>query len=397
MNIKITLPLLGFLCMCVQSCSDNSIDEPMFSIDASQSTTRIVENCQGLANEINTQILDGIRVSSRGDISDKIYPDFYGGSYIERDGTLRIFLAGDSLTGAMEIKKIVYDPIIQFSKCSYSYQELLDVLEDVSNALISLPDPVAEKIKGAGINEKDNTVEVFMSEISEHNISVFKNIYNHPAITFHKIGDIIYESTTNVSPGYKLCLSSVSDKNSGSFGFRARDKSNPSITGFVTAGHVIEADDYCFFNNITFGKCTKSYPNGAKADAAFIVPDNKNVSYELTNNINGDVSAILSTKTSQPGAGTYVNLWGAESGHQGGYIKSTTYIIYKNKVPLISDLVTADYNSSGGDSGGIIYTYVSSSKTRYTVGIHLGRATDTNLAIYSKADNVLSLLGVERY
>ena len=47
-------------------------------------------------------------------------------------------------------------------------------------------------------------------------------------------------------------------------------------------------------------------------------------------------------------------MWGAESGHQGGYVKNTTYIIYKDKKPLISDLVTADYKSAGGDSGGII-------------------------------------------
>ena len=98
----------------------------------------------------------------------------------------------------------------------------------------------------------------------------------------------------------------------------------------------------------------KSYPNGAKADAAFVVPDNSNITYDLTNNINGDTLAVLSTKTSLPGAGTYVNMWGAESGHQGGYVKNTTYIIYKDKKPLISDLVTADYKSAGGDSGGII-------------------------------------------
>jgi len=34
------------------------------------------------------------------------------------------------------------------------------------------------------------------------------------------------------------------------------------------------------------------------------------------------------------------------------------------------DLTLATYSSDSGDSGGIVYTYVSSTSTRYTVGIH---------------------------
>lgn len=82
----------------------------------------------------------------------------------------------------------------------------------------------------------------------------------------------------------------------------------------------------------------------------------------------------------------------------GGYIKSTTVrVLDDNGNVRFTNMTTATYNSGAGDSGGIVYTLVKSSNTRYTVGVHHGRSEDGQLAIYSKADNVLNTLGVERY
>lgn len=61
------------------------------------------------------------------------------------------------------------------------------------------------------------------------------------------------------------------------------------------------------------------------------------------------------------------------------------------------DLVSATYASAQGDSGGLVYAFVKSSNTRYTVGVHKGFISGDNLSIYSKADNVLSALDVQQY
>ncbi len=63
----------------------------------------------------------------------------------------------------------------------------------------------------------------------------------------------------------------------------------------------------------------------------------------------------------------------------------------------LTSVVIPDSVTWIGDSGGIVYTLVKSSNARYTVGVHHGRSEDGQLAIYSKADNVLNTLGVERY
>lgn len=89
---------------------------------------------------------------------------------------------------------------------------------------------------------------------------------------------------------------------------------------------------------------------------------------------------------------------GCKTGNSGGYIKSTNItVLDDNGNERFINMTSTDYESDGGDSGGIVYTLIKSSNTRYTVGVHHGRSKDGKLAIYSKADNVLNTLGVERY
>lgn len=74
-------------------------------------------------------------------------------------------------------------------------------------------------------------------------------------------------------------------------------------------------DEDAYIDSVKMGTCVKSVLNGgAKADAAFVVIDsNQAENFILQNYVNGVTSAPLSVKTSQPGAGTYVNKWGVET------------------------------------------------------------------------------------
>lgn len=129
-------------------------------------------------------------------------------------------------------------------------------------------------------------------------------------------------------------------------------------------------------------------------DASFILlhnyPNNN------TTNLIGGVNN-LSTSTSLPGVGTVVNLRGAMN-QSSGKILSTNASNTASNGQFLTNLTTASYLSSDGDSGGIIYSYVSSTNTRYTVGVHLGQdLANGNIKYFSKAPNVLSALGVSRY
>ena len=124
--------LLAMLCVAVQSCSNDSFDEPIALDKDFREELLLDEESQAVANEVNQLILDKICLSSRTNENVKSYPDYYGGSYIERNGYLTILISGDSIFGVSQIVKVTSNPIVKFRKCDFSYQELLNVLNNVT-------------------------------------------------------------------------------------------------------------------------------------------------------------------------------------------------------------------------------------------------------------------------
>ncbi|HEX8575971.1 MAG TPA: hypothetical protein VF677_06715 [Flavobacterium sp.] len=132
-------------------------------------------------------------------------------------------------------------------------------------------------------------------------------------------------------------------------------------------------------------------------DAAFI-PINDPDAYYPSNTI-CNTGTSLSTTTSRPGLGTIVNMRGFTTGYTSGKILNTDASIKNELGLLITNMTSAEFPSSGGDSGGIIYTVISSTNARPTVGVLKGRVVEgtTITLYYSKADLVLSALGVSRF
>jgi hypothetical protein len=392
---------MASITMVLASCSDEMdyIENPTIDkkIEAFDETVNL--DGQNEANYINEIILNGIKISTRAEAEGNdhnVYPDYYGGSFIERNGTLKILLKGDSLSAVNHIKSIYNDDIVRYGLCKYSYTELCNVLDGIDQALKNADSSIKKNISAYGIDDGANRVIVYLLDCSDSSIKNFRMVYNHPSLEFEQLGRII-EEKGNICPGNKLYLTTyLEDESFGTFAFRAKEKSGGKRVGYVTAGHVLEQDDFCYISGKTVGECVKSNSYGGNADAAFIVVDT--IKFEPSNYVNGNTQNPLSTVTSQPGVGTYVNKWGAATGNSGGYIKSTTVrVLDDNGNVRFTNMTTATYNSGAGDSGGIVYTLVKSSNTRYTVGVHHGRSEDGQLAIYSKADNVLNTLGVERY
>lgn len=73
--------------------------------------------------------------------------------------------------------------------------------------------------------------------------------------------------------------------------------------------------------------------------------------------------------------------------------------IRKEGRPYITNLTFVKTTSSNGDSGGIFYSYVSSTNTRYTLGILLGDIPLNGVTgiLYSKANQINKAFGTVRY
>lgn len=86
---------------------------------------------------------------------------------------------------------------------------------------------------------------------------------------------------------------------------------------------------------------------------------------------------------------------GFTSGHTSGRVVATDVSADTDTGVFLTNLTEATYDSEGGDSGGIVYSYIGSTNTRLTLGIHLGRYG--NNAIYSKANEINDALNISRY
>lgn len=377
-------------------------EEADFTVNDSQQpriTQEVASDIQEDANELNTALLAEMPIGTRASDGGRIYPDYYGGSFIERNGDLTILVKGDSANAVRRIRSIKDSDLLRFRSCEYSYQELSDIMTHLNETILSSDIELRKNLSGYGLNDGENVIDVHLVVCTPERIAEFKSFYDHPALRFSQMGKVELDSGEDYSfPGDKLCLSQTNPNfDYGSYAFRAREKDGQKREGMVTAGHVINAGRVCYDSyGLIFGQCTQSIYGGGKVDAAFVYCTSNY--HALTNYVANNSSNVLSTETSLPGAGTYVNKWGATTGHTGGYILDTNYTVSdKTGTKILYDMTAANYETKSGDSGGVVYTYVSNKNMRYTVGVNQGHSPDGTKSFYSKADNVLDILNLERY
>lgn len=318
---------------------------------------------------------------SLGRSGDKIYPDYYGGSHINDNGQLVVYVTdGTSMPeGLSEEQNVIYEP------CEYSYNELLDVMDSLNSYKFDESNSsIADNFNEFGVFDSENRVIVKLDDLSEQSIQSFKeNVCDSKAIVFEQ-GTGPVQMETNVNAG---C--SVSSGSSGaSVGYRVK---KDGVVGFVTAGHFVSKGDAVKYNGTAFASCTVSRQSG-KVDGAFCkITDS---SYKPTNTLSG-TSNELSTTISEPGVGTVINKIGRSTGHTSGKVLSTNVTVTFTSGKTISNLTSADYASAPGDSGCVVYSYVGSTNTRLTLGIHTGAGGTTRF--YTKANEINSALGTSRY
>lgn len=364
---------------------------------SSNQSTRVVNHSEGdaasqqKANEyiekINASFSPGLNRSANQASS---YPDYYGGSFIDEQGKLVIYIKGDLAKGKQLLSTITGSSEFTTRPCQHSYQSLVDIMSKLNEIKLN----PANKSKSNNFNtyalmDSKNQIIVDLDDYNDQQVAQFKkNIINSSAIVFQKSsGRLIEEADLN--PGCKAEADAAGSY--GSFSFRAKRNSDGKV-GMVTAGHVVSVGGSLYYNGAVIGTCTIAQNSGS-VDAAF-VPVNNTTSYVPTNQLCGTTTQ-LSTSTSLPSVGTTVNMRGATTGTSSGAVVSTNASTTNASGVTFTNLTSASYASQSGDSGGIIYTYISSTNTRYTVGIHKGN-NGVN-AYFTKANLALSALGVSRY
>lgn len=361
----------------------------LLTIALVMSCANSVSATRGLVNEVGVQEnaiaaydeLMASFVTMYSDSGEKVYPDYYGGSYINDNGQLVVYV-----TNATERPEVLRDNVdIVYEPCTYSYNELLDVMEDLNNYKFSNSDTITNNFNEFGLYDSENRIIVKLDNLSEESIQEFKErVSDSDAIEFRQ-GNGPIQTEVSVAAGSEISYSG----GIASMGYRV--KRNGTV-GFVTAGHAANSVGKSIkYNDTVFASCTATQ-QGGNVDAGFCAITNS--SYTPTNTISGTTNT-LSTTISEPGVGTAINKVGRSTGHTSGKILSTNVTATFDSGATISNLTTADYTSAPGDSGCVVYSYISSSNTRLTLGIHTGAGGNTRY--FTKANEINRALGTSRY
>ncbi|MDR0999740.1 MAG: S1 family peptidase [Clostridiales bacterium] len=316
---------------------------------------------------------------------DKLYPDYYGGSFITDDGKLTIYV---TTTNSVDMNFFAPLPVdtVEYKECQYSYSQLKNIMNTLNNYKLGNPSSeIAKNFNQFGLFDADNRIIVFLDDLSDEKIQSFKTtVHDSDAIVFKQsVGAMVEEISIN--PGAE-----ITDANGiASIGFRARRN---GVGGFVTAAHfAINLGEAIFCNGADMAICVARQRAGS-VDAAFCEVTNSD--YTPTNTLNG-TDNTLSTKIREPGVGSIVNKIGRTTGHTYGAIVSTDYTALYSDGTVLTNLTQASYDSEPGDSGGIVYMYFRSREERLTLGIHT--SSNGTYACYTKANEINLALETSRY
>lgn len=338
-----------------------------------------------------------MKAQTRSAGTSAVYPEYYGGSYVDDNGKLVVLLASSEAAtrSAGSLKGSLSDGSVVYKTCTYSYNTLNALVARITEKAESGASFIYDNVGMFGVDDETNSVLVGLYDNSMDAIAQFRNnVADSPALRFAQCSPILNHALN--------CADSIGATFSrASVGYRAKDKSgNP---GIVTAGHFIVVNQQLCepigFNVI--GVCTQSRLDDGLIDAAFckVVATN----YMPTNRIAymaNPAADTLSVDLAQPPANLYVNMVGMRSKRQSGkvYIASMN-VVDSSQKRILTDVIIAEYATQHGDSGGIVYALTSSINKRSTVGINKG-STVINGKTYGvciKAYLINQTFGLSRY
>ena len=108
-----------------------------------------------------------------------VYPDWYGGAYIDSSGWLVVQLVEDKDPADKSLELQVLDwtgsDQVMFSSCKYSLAHLKELMDQL-NALPGQDMKCGDVMAGWGIDEKANRIELTLTQVNDHILSVLARL-----------------------------------------------------------------------------------------------------------------------------------------------------------------------------------------------------------------------------
>ena len=303
------------------------------------------------------------------------YPDYYGGAYINDDGDLVVHVVGELAPCQAKVEKIIQhtDGYI-VKQARYSYKELLGLKEYLDELEMNEEQKeVCANITGYGPSDKDNLFLVEMNVLDEAHIAAFKKHISDSEMVMFRQGSFDVEETT-IRPGRGITRNNTNAGSSLSFRATrnvAAGHQGPPTPGFVISGHAARnaggnGNQFRLNGtNTTIIGTVAAWQVSGGTDAAFCSRRN---GITLSNLIHQN-GRVLNSATNVAPQGATVWLAGRNnlSSVRRGEVLNANFTSNPSNLVRLTG-ARANYSSSAGDSGGLIYR--SLTVGRRVVGVH---------------------------
>ena len=344
-----------------------------------------------------------------------IYPDYVGGLYFDDNGNLVLQIVDQPLSVSRSSVSDSIDSIFRnlpantaddiiIRSVEFSHNELDNIMNIIGEFMrANRNDEVERNIVSAYHDTINNRVGVELSNFNEREIARFREVVvDSPAIIFMEsqgvfVRDIRTQASEDVSEHENTIFShveegiSMSDNlhtlrpggpiSNFSVGYRVTDRWGFSH-GFITVAH---AFPHAGFVVSGYG-IVEQY--SVDFDAAFV---RTQAHITLLNEMAITGQPLRTTVTTSFRVGERVTKIGSQTGLTTGTILHTNRIVDRT-----FGLVETNYNSDGGDSGGIVFlTPMGPIGPGDTGGIHVGARNGSRF--FTRASSVQSIFGLSRY
>src|SRR5690606_8734344 len=373
------------------SCSDNFLGnfsdvgnniESTFSEEFMQNQEQALSQYRQLLDSFDDAPLKASSGKGKRTRTDKVYPESYGGAYIDDNGKLVICIT-DSSANVHTYRYYADNGTASLKGVQYSVNTLKGVMDRMNAHVKEHPEGlIAQNMDFFAIDERTNRIVFDVKQLDKGYEQQFRNlIADASCVGFKDELDGFEDLAWNtLNSGDQL--QSWSSSETFSLGIRAKLGDED---GFITTGHVAWGEeDYVKYDGNWFAKLVK-HQNSGSVDAAFCEITDSN--YEISSAAGGSIA-------SEQVNGQVVG-YGYVNSPISGKIIDTDASVEVDGVTFQN--VTFFELQSGsalsqGDSGGGVFS------NNGVLGVIKGRASNNHsIGIYSKATEIESAFGVEIY
>lgn len=166
-------------------------DEPSGKVIAARNAERKARNNE-LALQYHERLMEHFSADwIEREADPDLYPDYYGGSFIDNDGIFVIAVTTDSEGNREKLAEILGGDHFRIERVEYSYRQMMQVMDKIDAFLAnrSIPEehPLLLHFAGAYPDVMENRVKVILTKVNPTVVEAFKNdISRSPILLFEE-------------------------------------------------------------------------------------------------------------------------------------------------------------------------------------------------------------------